>query len=121
MAKGFFLVIDGPNGVGKSTICTALNERLARQGRKPYLISEPSRSQIGELVKIYRERPEHNLTLACLLAADRYSNIIEDIRPKKAGGYFIISDRYIYPIHICLPDTLWATLRISKNSKFVRR
>lgn len=112
---GIFLVIEGPNGVGKSSICKALAERWSRQGRKVHLISEPSHSPIGDLVRIYRERPEHILTLACLVAADRYANLIEDVRPKKAEGYLIISDRYVpsnlvYQVLHGLPEPFLVTL-----------
>jgi dTMP kinase len=110
MPKGMFLVIEGPNGAGKSNICRKLVERLSDQGRKVHLVCEPSQSPIGELVKIYREQPNHILTLACLIAADRYANLIEDIRPKKSAGYIVISDRYVpsnfvYQILHGLPET----------------
>jgi dTMP kinase len=93
--SGLFLAIDGPNGVGKSTICKSIAEYWSSLNRNVCIITEPSSSSIGSLVKSFREMPEHALTLSCLVVADRYRNMIEEIRPKKANGYLVISDRYV--------------------------
>lgn len=97
--SGFFLVIEGPNGAGKSSLCKAIRDLWKNDGGDAVIVSEPSDTQIGELVRAYRELPEHPWTLACLLAADRYSNLVSVIRPSKSKGLLVLSDRY-------LPSTL---------------
>ncbi len=92
---GFFLVVEGPNGAGKSSICSAVAERWKCAGRPVCVISEPSSSPIGDLVRKYRERPEHVVAVACLLAADRYVNQIDYVRREKAKGRLVIADRYL--------------------------
>lgn len=37
----------------------------------------------------------HGLTLACLVAADRYHHLATEIRPALAAGYMVICDRYL--------------------------
>ncbi|MCC6363043.1 MAG: dTMP kinase [Bryobacterales bacterium] len=92
--KGFFLVIEGPNGAGKSSLCKLIAELWQSGGGEATIISEPSNTAIGSLVREYRELPEHAFTLACLLAADRYRNLICTIRPAKAKGHLVLADRY---------------------------
>lgn len=95
MNQGFFLVVEGPNGAGKSSLCKRVSEHFTQQGVGVVLTSEPSQSPIGDLVRGYRERPDHVTTLACLLAADRYRNLIDVVRPSLAAGRLVISDRYL--------------------------
>lgn len=94
MLNSRFVVIEGPNGAGKTTVSRHLAERWRADGREVRMLREPSTSDIGGLVRKYREFDSHALTLACLVAADRYSNLEETIRPAKALGIDVISDRY---------------------------
>lgn len=92
--KGCFITIDGPNGVGKSTIISHLKARLWAKGIQPILTAEPTKSALGLLI---REHQEHyrGRTLACLVAADRYEHIEREIKPALGKGQLVISDRYV--------------------------
>lgn len=94
MTNSRFVVIEGPNGAGKTTICRRIADGWRAKGREVRVLTEPSASDIGALVRKYREFESHALTLACLVAADRYTNLEETIRPARARGVDIICDRY---------------------------
>ncbi|MEV5413146.1 hypothetical protein AB0K60_30450 [Thermopolyspora sp. NPDC052614] len=51
MAGGVFLVVEGPNGVGKTTTTSLPARRLRAYGRAVHVTSEPSRSQLGRLIR----------------------------------------------------------------------
>ncbi|HEV8652486.1 MAG TPA: dTMP kinase [Actinomycetes bacterium] len=89
-----FVTIDGPGGVGKSTLTSELAAQLARQGVPVHPTTEPSPSPLGDLA---RHAPEHyrGLTLACLVAADRYWHLETEIQPHLAAREVVISDRYV--------------------------
>lgn len=93
-SKGCFITIDGPNGVGKSTIITHLKARLGAKGIQPVLTAEPTRTALGLFI---REQQEHyrGRALACLVAADRYAHIEHEIKPALDKGQLVISDRYV--------------------------
>lgn len=91
--KGKYIVFEGIDGSGKSTACTNLANALVSNGYKVLLISEPSQSKIGQLL---REQMGHlevdQKTLALLFAADSY-NIQNDF----SDNYdFILSDRNFF-------------------------
>ena len=95
MTKGVFVAIEGPNGAGKSVISRGIADHWSSRGYQVVRVSEPSDSDLGDRVRRYRELAQHNITLACLVAADRYSNLVDSIRPLRDQGYIVISDRYV--------------------------
>jgi dTMP kinase len=92
--KGCFITIDGPNGVGKSTIIAHLKERLRAKSIEPILTAEPTRSSLGLFIREQQEQ-YRGRTLACLVAADRYAHIEHEIKPALGKGQLVISDRYV--------------------------
>lgn len=86
----YYIVFEGIDGSGKTTICSKIAESLIRQGYNVLLISEPSHSQIGLLLRNQMKNVNINQnSLALLYAADSY-----DIQEKIGNNYdFIISDR----------------------------
>jgi dTMP kinase len=46
-----FVAVEGPNGVGKSTVAAALAAALGGSGREVLLTAEPTRTALGELVR----------------------------------------------------------------------
>ncbi|MBM3238586.1 dTMP kinase [Candidatus Poribacteria bacterium] len=93
--EGIFIVFEGPNGSGKSNLAQLTKEWLSSNfGREVILITEPSKTTIGKLVRHYSEMPQHAYTLACLVCADRYQNIVESIVPNLKQNKIVISDRY---------------------------
>ena len=78
-----FIAIDGPNGVGKSTVITELFKQLKEKhsGYQIIVITEPSKTIIGDSIRQFSENKIHNTTLLSLVAADREYNHVEYIRP----------------------------------------
>lgn len=92
--QGFFVVIDGPRGVGKSTVTALLSAQLAQRGLAVLATKEPSRSRLGELARTGTDT-YGGLALACLVTADRYHQLEQEIRPALAAGCVVLCDRYV--------------------------
>jgi dTMP kinase len=92
--SGLFVTIDGPNGVGKSSLVSALVSRLHDVGVGVLETTEPTRSYLGQLVRKL-ETDYHGLVYACLIAADRYFHIASEIGPAVQSGQVVISTRYV--------------------------
>ncbi len=92
--KGLFITLDGPNGVGKSTIMGCLCKKLTSQGFDIYRTKEPTDSSIGQFLRQSEENYRGN-TLACIAAADRYYHIEHEIIPALQNEKIVLSDRYV--------------------------
>ncbi|MER6333515.1 dTMP kinase [Streptomyces sp. NPDC001034] len=93
--KGFFVSIDGPSGVGKSTTIRELRTLLAERGVPARWTVEPPRGDfLGDFTRSHGGQL-HGLALACLVAAARYRHIETTIAPALGRGELLISDRYI--------------------------
>jgi len=91
---GLFITIDGPNGVGKSSIIGRLSELLTAMGPTVYLTKEPTNSNLGQFIRDAEEE-YLGMSLAYLIAADRTHHIEHEIEPAIKRGEIVISDRYI--------------------------
>ena len=95
---GRFLVLDGPDGAGKSTQARLLLERLERHGRRAMLLREPGGTLAGEAVrKVLLEQREIGLsplTETFLFQAARAQLIAEVIEPALRKGIWIVCDRF---------------------------
>jgi dTMP kinase len=94
MSSGLLVSIDGPGGVGKSTLTGQLAAQLARRGIPTHATTEPSPSPLGDFARHAPDR-FHGLVLACLVAADRYHHLDTEIQPHLAAGQVVITDRYV--------------------------
>ena len=91
---GFFIAIEGPNAVGKTTIAGRLAAALRARGTVVHVTTEPSATALGRLVR----SAESYLTgraLALAVAADRYAHIEAEITPALKAGKVVITDRYV--------------------------
>lgn len=88
--RGHYIVFEGIDGSGKTSICSDIAEGLIQRGYKVLQISEPSHSEIGLLLRNQMKNLHINqISLALLYAADSY-----DIQEHILDCYdFIISDR----------------------------
>jgi len=91
---GRFIVIEGPSGIGKTTITAMLRDELAKRGFPVVATREPSDSALGRLARQGTEE-YRGIVLACLVTADRYYHIERDIRPALRAGYIVLCDRYV--------------------------
>jgi dTMP kinase len=92
--SGLFVSVDGPNGVGKSTLIEAINKNLTQKGLKVHLTKEITSTPIGHFIHKYH-KIYHGKTLALLLAADRQNHIENDILPALNDCDIVITDRYV--------------------------
>jgi dTMP kinase len=92
--SGLFVTIDGPGGVGKSTVTAFVAELLREADIPVYRTREPSDTPLGRMARqgteLYR-----GMSMACLIAADRYAHLDEEIRPALARGETVVCDRYV--------------------------
>lgn len=104
MSRGRFYVVEGADGVGSSTQCQKLAERLTKAKRTVHLTAEPSSGPIGKLIRQMlatkdteggRPAKAINKELALLFAADRLDHIAREIEPRLAEGIDVVSDRYV--------------------------
>ena len=88
--KGHYIVFEGIDGSGKTSICSEISDSLIQRGYKVLQISEPSNSEIGSLLRNQMKNLHINQTsLALLYAADSY-----DLQESIEDCYdFIVSDR----------------------------
>lgn len=92
-----FIVIEGPDGCGKSTQARLLVEKLQNSGYKAILTKEPGSPHDPVCTKL-REillDPQNNIerrTALFLFLADRAQHI-EFVRQKLAEGFIVVSDR----------------------------
>ncbi|MGH4012585.1 MAG: dTMP kinase [Pseudonocardiaceae bacterium] len=87
---GFFVVIEGPNGVGKTTVTAMLHKQLASRGLQVFATTEPSDSRLGTLAR-QGTADYRGLVLACLVTADRYHHLQHDIRPALRAGAVVLA------------------------------
>lgn len=109
-----FLVLEGPNGVGKSTVAQALAGCLRDRHIEDVLVTrEPSDSLLGRLIRqIEEDLVGEALAHACV--ADRLDHYAREIAPRQEAGGWVICDRYV-PSSLVLQrldglelDRIWA-------------
>lgn len=91
---GKLIAIDGPNGVGKSTIIAAVEKKLLLRKVDVFVTKEPTNSELGCFLRNFSEKKK-GLGLACLVAADRYEHLKNEIIPMLEQNKVVITDRYI--------------------------
>lgn len=91
---GFLVAIDGPNGAGKSTLIEMIKNEMITRGCDVYITKEPTNTQLGEFIRDFSEK-HCGISLACLVAADRYEHIENEILPELSKGKLVITDRYV--------------------------
>lgn len=97
--KGIFIVVEGPDGSGKTTQIELLKEYLNRQGYEYIVTREPGGTAIGEDVRNIILNPEYkemsDVTEMLLYAASRAQLMSEVIGPALENGKIVISDRFV--------------------------
>ena len=93
--SSMFIAIEGPNGVGKTTVASLLSIRLGEQYTvSVHLTAEPSNTPLGRLLRS-SETVLTGRALALAIAADRYAHLDDEIVPALDNGQHVITDRYV--------------------------
>lgn len=96
--KGKHLLVEGPDGCGKSTHAKLLARWLRSLGRKVVITDEPTNSTIGRLIKrVLRGELRVPVAVEALLfATDRVQHVRNVIAPAVRAGKVVLNERYIY-------------------------
>jgi dTMP kinase len=99
--KGLFVVLEGPDGVGKSTVMQRVAGDLGmahyREGMRFRLTAEPTRgTPFGTPLRaaLTGQSPQGPLTMLYGMMADRAWHLEQQILPWVAEGHLVICDRY---------------------------
>lgn len=96
MAKGLFLVLEGPEGSGKSTQARLLGEWLTDAGIAHVVTREPGGTAVGEATRrilLESEMVPARAELLLMLAA-RAVFVEQVVRPALERGEVVVADRY---------------------------
>lgn len=97
--KGLFVVMEGPDGSGKTTQIRLLKEYLENEGIETVITREPGGTVIGESIRKVILNPDYkemsDVTEMLLYAASRAQLMAEVIIPALEAGKVVISDRFV--------------------------
>jgi dTMP kinase len=97
-SRGRFIVLDGPDGAGKTTQAALLRDRLEERGLRVLLLREPGGTKAGEAIRGLLLEHRHvdlsPLAEAFLFQAARAQLVGEVIRPALARGLWVVCDRF---------------------------
>ena len=96
---GRFIVLDGPDGCGKSTQCRLLAGWVRKQGVAVVSLRDPGGTVIGEKIRQILLNPEHikmdTRTELLLYMAARAQLWAEKIKPSLQKGKCVVLDRWL--------------------------
>lgn len=95
--KGFFITLEGTDGVGKSTQAKLLASWLVKKGKKVTLTREPGGGRVAEKIRNVLLDPRlkvEKLTELFLYEAARVDHLHKVIRPALTEGKVVICDRF---------------------------
>jgi len=96
--RGFFIVLEGIDGCGKTVHSKELCEALKRLSYDVAYTTEPSKSQIGRLIEseFLQKAKVSPQVEALLFAADRFDHLTFEVLPMLNANKIVVSDRYVY-------------------------
>jgi len=98
--RGRFIVVEGIDGSGKSTMAARVSAELARRGRRVLRTREPGGTPLGEKIRGLLLDAGNSemvpLTELFLYMASRAQLVDEIIRPALRSGTDVVCDRYYY-------------------------
>lgn len=93
-----FIVFEGIDGSGKSTLIKNIAEKLEYANKKVHITSEPTSFNVGKeirtLLKSGNDSDASHRIMALLFAADRLNHIENDVFPAVKRGEIVLCDRY---------------------------
>lgn len=97
--KGLFITFEGPDGSGKTSVATAVCERLTKQGYEVVHTREPGGIEISEEIRNIILDPKNTAmdarTEALLYAASRRQHLVEKVFPAMKEGKIVICERFL--------------------------
>jgi dTMP kinase len=96
--RGLFVVLEGPEGSGKSTLIAPLADRMREAGVDPVLVREPGGTRAGEIARAALLDPDHPVSALAelfLFLAARAELVSTVIAPALAAGRTVLSDRFV--------------------------
>lgn len=97
MARGKLIVLEGAEGVGKTTQIKLLAERLTKAGIQCVAVREPGGTPVGDDIREILLQPEQQITAATealLFMASRAELVSREIRPSIEKGMIVLVDRF---------------------------
>ncbi len=98
--RGRFIVVEGIDGSGKSTMAARVAAELARRGHRVLRTREPGGTPLGEKIRALLLDPGNSemlpLTELFLYMASRAQLVDEIIRPALRSGTDVVCDRYYF-------------------------
>lgn len=94
---GSFIVVEGPEGAGKSTLVRWLGTELRAEGKKVLTVREPGGTPLAEAARKLALKSRHQRAYAAelfLFLAARADLVERVIRPALADGQMVIADRF---------------------------
>ena len=96
--KGFFVVVEGNDGAGKSTFLNRLEKEFREEGIDALFTREPGGADVAEKIRSLLLDPEITMgarTEALLYAAARADHVEKTVRPALEAGKIVLCDRYV--------------------------
>lgn len=96
MSRGsLFIVFEGIDGSGKTTICKMLENTLKSRGINVFFTSEPTSGEYGKIIREKLRSGMEPLEAVLLFALDRYYHV-KTIGELLKTGHVVLCDRYYY-------------------------
>ena len=95
---GVFIVVEGPEGAGKSSLARWLAARLLAEGRAVVTVREPGGTPVAEAARKIALKSPHELSPAAelfLFLTARADLVARVIRPALDGGEVVLADRFV--------------------------
>ena len=100
MERGRMIVLEGPDGSGKTTQIELLEKYLQESGYEVVRVREPGGTEISEKIReIILDNDNCKMSYMCealLYAASRAQLVSEVIKPALSDGKIVICDRFVY-------------------------
>ena len=96
-ARGRLIVLEGGDGVGKTTQLPLVADALRDRGLVVHTIREPGQTQVGTRVRALLLDPDSTIgpaTEALLFLAARAQVVSEVVQPALAAGEWVVADRF---------------------------
>lgn len=97
--RGTFIVLDGPDGSGKTTVQAGVAERLRQAGLTVTVCKDPGGTAVGDRIRgVLLDHDLTQMTVQCetlLFMASRAQLVREVVRPALKQGHAVLCDRFV--------------------------